>query len=286
MIKLKINNRLINVEFFAFPDGTRHVKIKENILAVEAKCAVEIVAQVSSSDDIIDILLLKDAVDRQTAYQFISLTIPYMLGSRQDRIMVEGEPLSVQVYANMLNLANFDEISILDPHSSATLASLNNGNEMRLEGYYEELDININTENMVVVSPDAGAVKRATTFAKVRCIKTLIKSDKTRDLATGKITDFELYASEEDIIDKDVYIVDDIVTNGGTFLGLKEEIDKYYPKSVSLVVTHADHGEGLVKMSNSFDNVYVTNSKNNYLNLDWTVYNNLTVTDIFSGAMN
>ena len=221
-----------------------------------------------------DILLLKDAVDRQTAYQFISLTMPYMLGSRQDRIMVNGEPLSVQVYANILNLANFDEISILDPHSTATLAALNHGHEMILEGFYDQLLIDIN--NAVVVSPDAGAVKRATTFAKNKGIQHLIKADKTRDLATGKITDFELYIKDIDILDKDVYIVDDIVTNGGTFVGLKEEIDKCYPRSVNLVVTHADHGEGLDKMAFAFDDVYVTNSKRAYESTS-----NVHVTNIF-----
>ena len=274
MIKLKVNHKQINVDFFTFPDGTRHVKIEENITAIEGKCVVEIIAQVSSSDDIMDILLLKDAVDRQTAYQFISLTMPYMLGSRQDRIMVNGEPLSVQVYANILNLANFDEISILDPHSTATLAALNHGHEMILEGFYDQLLIDIN--NAVVVSPDAGAVKRATTFAKNKGIQHLIKADKTRDLATGKITDFELYIKDIDILDKDVYIVDDIVTNGGTFLGLLEKIKECRPNSINLVVTHADHGEGLDKMAHAFDDVYVTNSKRAYESTS-----NVHVTNIF-----
>ena len=278
MIKLLDNGILIETEFFTFPDGTRHVKIKNTSLNFSEN-SVTVVAQVSNSSDIMDILLLKDAIDRETTYVTIGLHMPYMLGSRQDRIMVDGEPLSVQVYANILNLAGFDEIVVLDAHSSATVASLKHGCDMPLKDIFYD-KINIDVFNAVVVSPDAGAIKRATTFANEKGISTLVKGDKTRDLATGKIIDFNLYADLE-IMYKDVYIVDDIVTNGGTFLGLLEKIKEYRPNSINLVVTHADHGEGLDKMAYAFDNVYVTNSKRNY-----TSGGNVTVIDVFDGAMN
>jgi len=91
-------------------------------------------------------------------------------------------------------------------------------------------------------------------------------------MTNGKILSFSLHANLDDINGKDVIVLDDCITNGGTFLGLLGKIVEFSPASVSLCVTHADHKEGVLKMvaSGGFDHIYISNSRNwvNYLPRD------------------
>jgi len=56
----------------------------------------------------------------------INLFIPYFPAARQDRVMIQGEPLSVKVYADIINNANVNKVTVYDAHSEVTSAVLNN----------------------------------------------------------------------------------------------------------------------------------------------------------------
>lgn len=256
----------VKVNFFTFPDGTRHIKIDLEDLEEKERMSYKkefthflISAFLETDAEILDILLLNDAIHRDMFISDSALDMHYMPGARQDRVMVDGEPLSAKVYADLINSCGFDVVHVLDPHSSVITALINNCNAVEPIKLWNEVNTQDNT---VVIAPDAGARKRAESFAKQNGIKELYIADKTRDLNTGKITDFNLYATRDQIEGKHVVIVDDIVTGGGTFLGLLGEIKKLNPDLVDLVVTHSDTFEGVFNMCQNFNHVYITSSRN------------------------
>lgn len=88
----------IAFEAFVFNGGEPHIKIKKETIAD----AVTITHRINSFNDLGLMLIATDAL-RRMGVQQISVCIPYFPAARQDRVMVTGEPLSVKVYADIIN---------------------------------------------------------------------------------------------------------------------------------------------------------------------------------------
>ena len=109
-----------------------------------------------------------------------------------------------------------------------------------------------------IVSPDFGAIKKATSISEYYNIPLLI-SLKKRDVSTGyTVFDKLLIDDSVDLTDKKLLIVDDICDYGNTFINLAKGIkDLYNIKSIDLFVTHGLFSKG--KKLNNIDNTYCFN---------------------------
>ena len=241
-------------EVFQFPDGSSHVKI-----ACRLDGHVLIVASPNDERELMEIILAKDALDRM-GFIGVDLAMPYWLGSRQDRVCDHGEPLTTKVYADLINSCYFRRVHIWHPHSLVTPALIDGA--VVHEGIAKEVIARWSRDNMLLVAPDAGAAKMTFDLSKYAGVP-MVSAEKVRDMRTGKILNFALHAGHEDIEGKDVFVVDDCISNGGTFLGLLTKIREQLPRTVQLVVTHADHATGVMNMvgPGKFDHVYISNSR-------------------------
>lgn len=104
----------LSFETFTFPSKCEvHIKLtnpeKEMIRFIglfrDPNEPIYITTRIKSSDDIMRLLLATNAI-HNTGEKNISVFIPYMPYARQDRVMVTGEPLSIKVFASLLNLQN------------------------------------------------------------------------------------------------------------------------------------------------------------------------------------
>ncbi len=264
----------IRVHSFNFPDGTRHIKFTAFSFDGELPESITLVATPKNNDDFMDILLASDALKRM-GVQELHLVFPYVFGCRQDRVCVRGEPLSTRVYGNLINSCEFATVSIWDPHSDVISGLLNNcivhpgiGTEVIDEHF-------LNKDNLVLICPDSGASKRVWSLSRKFQVP-MVQCDKHRDMETGHILEFQVHGKMKEIQDKDLLIIDDCITNGGTFLGLKSVLMKLNPATVNLCVTHADHLTGLQNMCENFDTVFVSDSRDPW---NWRP-DNLTVIPI------
>ena len=80
-----------------------------------------IVARLQSSDDIMELLLLTDAL-REQGFDHIDLFMPYIPYARQDRYCAGGDAFSLKVFAGLVNSRDFAEVIVLDPHSDVATA--------------------------------------------------------------------------------------------------------------------------------------------------------------------
>ena len=119
------NSNEIKFKSFKFNGGEPHIIIKHGWSLQDS---IVITTRINTSDDLILLSLAVNALDNIGLYAHKHLILPYMPGARQDRIMIEGEPLSVKVYADIINKLDFNSVEILDCHSDVTLALLNNTN--------------------------------------------------------------------------------------------------------------------------------------------------------------
>lgn len=255
----------IDFEKFKFPGGESHLRLL-NQPTIYVEDWVTITQRFTGADSIMEILLAVDALRREGVDR-INLILPYFPGARQDRVCVAGEPLTVKVFADLINSCKFENVYIATPHSDVTRALVDNFNEIECdeENLREIVSQFSQYDKINIVSPDAGAHKRTAKLAKQLAEEfpkqtfNLIRCDKERDLLTGQLTAFTCPVLNLD--GAPTIIIDDIVANGGTFLGLGEILRKRDCGPLVLYTTHSDSVSGLENMLKFFDWVCTTNSK-------------------------
>lgn len=242
----QLEGDLIEFEFTTFKGGEPQIRIKPFDVRF---FPVKISIRVSEFNDIGKLLVAVDAL-RRMGVNDISLFIPYFPAARQDRIMTPGESLTSKVYADIINSMEFSRVTIFDPHSDVVTALIDNCEVIDNHDFVKdcmrtlyENDSNCGNANSHIISPDAGANKKSLALVQSFGHESLIKCDKTRDVITGKLTGFKVYA--EDLQGKDCIVVDDICDGGGTFIGLAAELKKKNAGNLYLIVSHGVFSKGM-----------------------------------------
>ncbi|MCE7993425.1 MAG: ribose-phosphate pyrophosphokinase [Roseivirga sp.] len=242
----------IDFEKFTFSGGEPHIRIVDRLTSADE---LMITQRINSFNDMGLVLLAVDAL-RRIGVRYISLFIPYFPGARQDRLMTFGEPLTVKVYADLINALNFEKVIILDPHSEVTPALINNVQVITNHHFVGQ--VLTGRKDFHLVAPDAGAVKKIYGLAKFLETGSVVTCGKRRDVRTGSLTGFEVYA--EDLKGKTCIVVDDICDGGGTFLGLAKELKSKNAGRLIMIVTHGIFGNGSAALAVLYDEIICTDS--------------------------
>jgi ribose-phosphate pyrophosphokinase len=264
MLSLFIGKDLAEVKIFKFPAGESGVSFEwaSSRTRVAGPLSCKISIKWESNDDLINLALLTDAVRRDRPDIEINLEILYFPYARQDRVCNTGESLSVKVIAGIINSLGFKRVYVLDPHSDVLGAVLNNMVEVdNLDNVVKAINTVWDTSgshSVALVSPDAGALKKVYRYAKSADGIPVIRADKSRDVASGKITGTVVYSGYLGKVD--LIVVDDICDGGGTFIPLAEELRKITDGTVSLFVTHGLFTKGVDIVADAFDNVFTANN--------------------------
>lgn len=242
----------IQFESFVFSGGEPHIKINPNF---DIEKSVSITHRLNSFNDLGLLCLAVDALRRMDA-KLDKLVIPYFPAARQDRLMVKGEPLSVKVYADIINGFNFQKVIVFDAHSEVTPAVLNNCEVVPNHAFISEIVKEIGSD-ILLISPDGGALKKIYKVSEYLGGIEVVECSKNRDVKTGKLKGFKVYA--DDLNGKDCLIVDDICDGGGTFIGLAQELKNKNAGKLYLAVSHGIFSKGFDDLS-LFQKIYTTNS--------------------------
>lgn len=261
------------LRFTTFPGGERNVTITEDprypSKGVMGSEAMNVRMDFRTSHDIIDLMLLADALDRIGIS--LPLFIPYLPYARQDRACNPGEALSIKVMMDILGMfwPQEETITVWDPHSDVSGALLP-GRQLRIveqaelaQTLVERLMRNYEGSEFALCSPDAGAEKKSFKLAQRMNLR-LMEAGKRRNTVTGKIDftsvrDPDLWVGYEG----NLVIVDDICDGGRTFLELAKEMKKVAPKARRhLYVTHGIFSQGLQPFADVFETILCPNLMN------------------------
>lgn len=245
----------IQFKSFTFSGGEPHIIINPNF---DMSRSITVSHRLNSFNDLGLLCLAVDALYRLEA-KLETLIIPYFPSARQDRVMVKGEPLSVKVYADIINALNFKKVIVFDAHSEVTLAVLNNCELITNHKFVEKVVQEIGN-NVILISPDGGALKKIYKVSEFLGGIEVIECSKSRDVKTGKLTGFKVYA--DDLQGKDCLIVDDICDGGGTFIGLAEELRNKNAGKLYLAISHGIFSNGFDDL-NCFERIFTTDSFKN-----------------------
>jgi ribose-phosphate pyrophosphokinase len=192
-----------------FPDGELHVELRES-----ARGKNVFLIQPTSppvEQHLFELLLLADACRRAGARQRVAV-IPYFGYARQDHRAVGRDPIGARVVSDMLASGGIDGVVVLDMHSRAA------------EGFFAMPAEHLSAvsllagairkqadERAVIVAPDLGAVKLADHYSRVLgCpVATVYKTRLSgREVQVQQIVG--------DVRDRTPFIVDDMISTGGT----------------------------------------------------------------------
>ena len=242
----------IDFKSFIFSGGEPHIKINPDF---DVNQKITITHRLNSFNDLGLLCITVDALRRMDV-KIIDLFIPYFPAARQDRVMIPGEPLSVKVYADIINAMQLNKVFVFDAHSEVTPALLNNSTVIPNYTFIKEV-LNKIGQNVKLISPDGGALKKIYKVSEFLGGVEVVECSKSRDVKTGKLSGFKVY--EDDLNGMDCLIVDDICDGGGTFVGLAEELKKKNAGKLYLAVSHGIFNKGF-EVLNCFDTIFTTNS--------------------------
>jgi ribose-phosphate pyrophosphokinase len=185
------------------------------------------------NDNLVELLLLVDAFRRSSAAR-VTAVIPYFGYSRQDKKVAPRVPISAKVVAELLESTGVDRVITMDLHAGQIQGFFN----VPVDNLYAAPiiidDIKIRfSDDIIVVSPDAGGVERARAYAK-RLDAGLAIVDKRRSAPNQA----KAMAIIGDVKDKIALVIDDMVDTAGTLTEAAGVIREKGAKEVHAYCTH------------------------------------------------
>ena len=161
--------------------------------------------------------------------------IPYIGYARQDRQFLSGEVVTMSIIARMIQAAGAKKIIAVDIHSKTALNHFKIPKENvsaipELAKYFKKMKL----KNALVVSPDMGGSLRAKKFASLLNID-FIALKKSRNRNTGKV---QIHSSKADVRGKDLILVDDIISTGGSIIKAAQFLKRQKCKRLFVACTH------------------------------------------------
>lgn len=243
----------MTINCFNFPCGERHIQLNK-IPKYGELCDIEFNW---NQNAIWDLLLTADAIKRSGGIVY-NIIMPYVPFSRQDRVMIEGEPLSIKVFADLVNSIGAQRVIITDPHSDVTPALINNCFVIPQEDIFSPMFKD--KEDFYLISPDAGALKKIYKLAwKLKGCLGVVECSKQRDIKTGEITQTDISCGN--LWDKDCYIVDDICDGGRTFIEIAKLLKCSHAGKIILMVSHGFFTKGIEVFDGLIDEIYTREGK-------------------------
>ncbi len=252
-----LNLPMGDCKFQTFPDGEIHCKIED----VRGR---DVFLMQSTSppvnDHLMELLIMIDTCMRASAER-ITAVLPYYGYARQDRKDEGRVPITAKLVANMLTRAGANRVLTMDLHA----AQIQGFFDLPVDHLYAAsvlnhyfLSQNLSPEELVIVSPDEGSIKRAVGHA-TRLGGELAIIDKRR---TGAET-----TTQENIIGgslegKVALMFDDMISTAGSICGAAELVKKRGAREIHVAATHGLFaGKAIERLEKApIDSIVVTDS--------------------------
>lgn len=233
-----------------FSDSEVSVSIEESVRGLQIYVLQSVCPP--ANENLMEMLVMIDALKRASAHE-ITAVIPYYGYARQDRKAASREPITAKLVADLIQVAGATRVISIDLHAAQIQGFFNvpfdhlYSSPIFVEDIRERYDIKNASDDVVIVSPDAGGVERARSYAK-RLQTSLAIIDKRRPRPGVA----EVMNIIGDVEGKKAIIVDDIIDTAGTLSKAAEALLARGAASVSAYGTHAVFsGPAIERIENS-----------------------------------
>ena len=223
------------LEIKKFPDGEKYLRILEDVKGED----VAVIQSINRTPDelLFEYLLLVDTLKDLGAGRVVSF-IPYFAYARQDERFNPGEALSVKTVGKLIESVGTDEIYTIDMHQHRVLKSTDvfkipsiNISAMPLLADYVRKSGNV--EKPLVIGPDAEAEQ----WAKLAAERLHTDYDIFEKKRLGSES-VQIRPRKANAKDRDVLIVDDIISTGGTIVEALKILFSQGARRIEVACTH------------------------------------------------
>ncbi|MGE0707168.1 MAG: ribose-phosphate diphosphokinase [Planctomycetota bacterium] len=220
------------VDLGRFPDGEVRVKLRSDVRGADVYIIQSTCTPVN--DHLMEILIMADALRRASAMR-ITAVIPYFGYSRQDRKDEGRVPITAKLVANLLQSAGINRVVTIDLHAAQIQGFFDAPvDHLYASRVFVKYARKLELTDMVIASPDVGGMKMAWGYTK-RLDARLAVIEKRR--VSGE--DVEVGFVIGDVKDKNVILVDDIISTGGSISKAAALLKEKGARKVYVMATHA-----------------------------------------------
>ena len=246
----ELGEELCLIETKKFPDGERYIRIKEE---VEKEVTVIQSTGFPQDENLIELLFILRTL-KDLGAEHIKVVVPYLGYGRQELRFKDGEAISAQLVANLIEESGADEFISINLHEDSVRDFFNipTANLSAMPPIAEYLSNFV--EDPIIIAPDKGALDFAEEIAEILgCNCTYMSKVRLGpDKVETRIVDVQCDFDSEDLdkvknnskvnIDsvegKEAVIIDDIIATGGTIVNAIGILKEHGAKSVDVCCVH------------------------------------------------
>jgi ribose-phosphate pyrophosphokinase len=235
----KIGVELTDPGLKTFTDGEVYCRYGDSIRGADLFIVNSIAGNppegINVNDALMELLVMIDAAVGASAHRVIAVS-PWYGYSRQDKKSAPREPITARLVAKMLETAGIDRLVTMDLHAG------------QMQGFFSKTVDHMTampiltqfvsdqlgpTDDLVIISPDAGRVKLTRKFAqKVGAPYALLEKERPAQ----QVAEIGYVIGE--VAGKRAVIVDDIIDTGGTLAAAAQTVLDEGAREVYAVATH------------------------------------------------
>lgn len=217
-----------------FPDGEIAVRLDTNVRGRDVFLVQPTGPPVN--ENLMELLIMIDTCKRASAAR-ITAVMPYYGYARQDRKDMGRVPITAKLVANLITKAGADRVLAMDLHAAQIQGFFDCPVDHLyaspiLDDYFRSL--NLPKDNLVIVSPDEGSIKRSLqhvehlggSFAIVDKRRSNAFETRQENLIGGPITG------------KTAIIFDDMITTAGSMVGAVKTVAQFGASKIYVGATH------------------------------------------------
>lgn len=226
-----------------FSNGEIYARFEESVrgadvFIVQSTCGNE-AAGLNANDALMELLVMIDAAVGASAHRVIAVT-PWYGYSRQDKKSAPREPITARLVAKMIERAGADRVLSMDLHAGQVQGffqkPLDHMTAMPILTQYIKDQFGVDqqsSEELVVVSPDAGRVKLAKKFAQKLGAELAILN---KERPAHQVAEIGYVIG--DVKGKTAILVDDMIDTAGTLCAAAQTV---HDEGASRVIAAATH---------------------------------------------
>jgi ribose-phosphate pyrophosphokinase len=219
---------------YDFANGEIFIRFRESVRGTDAFVLQSHTTPINKW--IMEQLIMIDALKRASAKR-ITVIVPFYGYARQDKKHRGREPISARLMADLFKAAGADRLMTVDLHTSQIQGFFDGPVDhlFALPLLAEHVASRVSTDEITVVSPDAGRVRVAERWTDVLGAPLAIIHKRRDPDVPNQVRVFEVVG---DVKDRVCVVVDDMIDTGGTIVKAAETLFENGAKDVIVAATH------------------------------------------------
>ena len=249
----ELNTPLLETDIKRFPDGEKYVRIDGDLEGVEA-----IVVQsmyLTPDEYLMEYFLMVEALKDSGAKKVIGM-IPYFAYARQDKRFNPGEAVSLRTVSRLIETVGTDQLFTVDMHlhrvdDMSKIFNIPAKNLTAIPDIARYIGANLSLENPLIIGPD----EEAEQWAKIAAAQLETDYDVLEKKRISS-TQVEITTRELEVKNRDIVIIDDIISTGGTIAKTVEVLKKKDANRIVAACTHP------ILVDNALKKIYTAGAYN------------------------